>query len=400
MFRLFFVTALSVCIILSCKKDESDNNEDSVIYDETGMLGLADSPWPCEGHDSRRTSQSPYHGPASVTATLIYDSSPGMHHSDALSPAIDALGNLYCGAWVDVIKFSADHNFEWIYEAGLYLRNIQPVGRDGTIYIGGFDQYGVQNYTDGMIIALDGSNNTKWEFELPNDHGGGIFGALAIGSNGTIYAVDKSDGLFAINQQGKKLWSYKLDRSSYSSPAVAPDGTIYVVDYDDNLYAIKPNGKLLWKYQAGKDINYDAIVAKDGTAYIGSENSLLAIGLNGEKQWEFDLPGAALNVPSLANDGTLFIACTDKNIYAINSDGSLKWKYDTGGSVFAAITIDAAGSLYFGTYADSGKLMSVSNLGQFIWEYPLGLGYSQPVIDDDGTLYVGTGDGKIYALGE
>ncbi|MCD4793641.1 MAG: PQQ-binding-like beta-propeller repeat protein [Bacteroidales bacterium] len=396
-FTIIFVAVF----IISCKKDEPEIHEDPIVYDETGMLGLADSPWPCDGHDSRRTSQSPYNGPSSVSASMIYDSSPGFHISDATSPAIDASGNLYCPAWTRVLKFSSSHNFEWENETGLYLTNIQPIAKDGIIYIGGFDQYGVQNYTEGLIIAIDQSNKTKWEFEMPDDKEGGIFGALAIGSNGTIYAVDKSGFLFAINKLGQKLWSFKLDRlRSYSSPAIAPDGTIFVVDYDDNLYAVKPNGELLWKYPAGKDINYDPIVAIDGTVYIGSENSLLAVSLTGEKQWEYSLPDAATNRPSLANDGTIFIACNDKNLYAINSDGSLKWTYNAGGFITSPSTIDVAGNIYLGAVSDSSKLISVSSQGELIWEYPLGLGYGQPVIDADGTLYVGTSEGKIYALTE
>jgi len=399
MFNKCIVVLLFTSVLFACKKEDKVA-EDPIVYDESGMLGLADSPWPCEGHDSRRTSQSPYNGPTSVRATLIYDSSPEIHQADALSPAIDAVGNLYCGAWVDFLKFSDDHVFEWKFEAAMYLRNLPPISKEGTIYIGGFDQYGVQNYTDGQLIALDEAMNQKWLFDLPDQYDGGIFGALAIGSNGTIYAVDKSDGLFAINKQGKKLWSYKLESSSYSSPSIAPDGTIYAIDYDDNLYAIKPTGELLWKYPAGKDIGYEPIVTIDGTVYIGSENSLLAIGINGQKQWEYDLPDAATNRPSLADDGTVFIACADNNIYAVNSNGTIKWKYDTGGFVSAPITIDAGGSIYFGTFINTGKIMSVSGQGQFIWEYPLSLGYSQPVIDNDGTLYVGTVDGKIYALAQ
>ena len=389
---------LVICVLVSCKKEDALPKEDPILYDESGMMGLADSPWPCEGHDSRRTSQSPYNGPTNVKSEFIYDSSPGIHHSDALSPAFDAAGNLYCGAWVNLLKFSSNHNFEWKNEANLYLRNIPPIGKDGTIYIGGFDQYGVQNYTDGQIIAIDESNNQKWLFDLPNQHEGGIFGALAIGSNGTIYAVDKSDGLFAINKAGQKLWSYKLERFSYSSPAIAPDGTVYVVDYDDNIYAIKPEGKLHWKYSSDKDIDYEVIVGTDGSAYIGSENSLLAIGANGEKLWEFDMPDAATNRPSIATDGTIYVACADNNIYAINNNGSQKWEFDTGGYVTAPITIDASGSIYFGTAADEGKLMSVSNQGVIIWEHPICLGYSQPVINSDGALYVGAGDGKIFVL--
>jgi outer membrane protein assembly factor BamB len=393
------ILAMVATIFFSCSKEDTKVNEDPVVYDETGMLGLVNSPWPCEGHDSRRTSQSVYKGPGSVNAKLIYNTSPGIHHSDALSPAFDAAGNLYCGAWVSVLKFSNTQTFEWEYEATLYLRNIPPIAKDGIIYVGGFDQYGVQNYTDGKLVALDESMNIKWEFELPDNHEGGIFGAPAIGSNGTIYIVDKSGGLFAINKAGQKIWTYPLASSSYSSPSIAPDGTIYVIDYDDNLYAIKPTGELLFKYPAEKDINYEAIVGTDGTAYVGSENSLLAVGLNGEKKWEYALSDAAINRPSLANDGTIYIACADNHIYAVNANGTLKWNYDTGGKVTAPITIDADGCIYFGTI-DTNKLMSVSNLGAFIWEYTLGLGYSQPVIDASGALYAGTEEGEIYVITE
>lgn len=394
-----FILTMTFAIFFSCTKDDTKVNEDPVVYDETGMLGLVNSPWPCEGHDSRRTSQSAYKGPASVNAKLIYDTSPGIHISDALSPAFDAAGNLYCGAWVSVLKFSNTLVFEWEYEAALYLRNIPPIAEDGTLYVGGFDQYGVQNYTDGKLVALDESMNIKWEFELPDNHEGGIFGAPAIASNGTIYIVDKSDGLFAINKAGQKLWSYPLGSTSYSSPAIAPDGTIYVIDYDDNLYAVKPTGELLFKYPAGKDINYEAIVATDGTAYVGSENSLLAVGLNGEKKWEYALPDAAINRPSLANDGTIYIACADNYIYAVNANGTPNWNYHAGGNVTAPITIDADGNIYFGTI-DTDKLMSVSSQGAFIWEHALDLGYSQPVIDANGALYVGTEDGKIFVITE
>lgn len=395
-FTIIFV----VVFIISCKKDEPEIHEDPIVYDETGMLGLADSPWPCDGHDSRRTSQSPYNGPSNVNAIMIYDSSPGFHTSDATSPAIDASGNLFCMAWTRVLKFSSNHDFEWENGTGLYLRNIPPIAKDGTIYIGGFYQQSVTNFTTGLIIALDQSNNTKWKFKTPDEYDGGIWGALAIGSNGTIYTVDASDGLFAINKQGKKLWSYQPDRLTCSSPAIAPDGTIYVIDSDDNLYAIKPEGELLWKYPAGKDINYDPVTGIDGTVYIGTENSLLAVDKIGDKLWEYNLPDAAINRPSLANDGTIIITCADNNIYAINSDGSLKWNYNTNGNVTSPTTIDAAGSIYFGTKPDSAKIISISNQGQLLWEYPLWLGYVQPVIGADGTLYVGTAEGKIYALTE
>ena len=50
----------------------------------------------------------------------------------------------------------------------------------------------------------------------------------------------------------------------------------------------------------------------------------------------------------------------DNNIYALNSDGTLKWKYATGDH----------------------------------------LNLNSPAIGNDGTIYIGSWDGKLYAFGD
>jgi outer membrane protein assembly factor BamB len=51
------------------------------------------------------------------------------------------------------------------------------------------------------------------------------------------------------------------------------------------------------------------------------------------------------------------VASDDHNVYAINPNGSQKWKFATGGAVF-----------------------------------------SSPTIGSDGTIYVGSNDGNVYAI--
>ena len=96
----------------SCEKDENNYKPNSIV-DSTGLMGMLDSPWPCEGHDSRRSSQSPYNGPDDSTVVWTYNASPGYHVEKALSPVIDNEGNLYSIVWMSLLKLDASGNELW-----------------------------------------------------------------------------------------------------------------------------------------------------------------------------------------------------------------------------------------------------------------------------------------------
>jgi hypothetical protein len=392
-FRIFIF--LLITIAFSCSKDGIQSG------DETGRGGvtLANSPWPCEGHDARRSSQSNFYGPDTVSASIIYDGSTSSSFvSYSLSPAFDSAGNLFVGDWGGLVKLSGLYEVEAASPSMIDIKELPAIASDGSVYIG--LQYSNGSLTSGTLVAYNTLLQLTWEFNFPDQVKGGVWGAVAIGPNGSIYVVDKAGGLFAFNHIGKKIWQYKLGGSSYSSPAVANDGPIYVTDNENVIYAISPKGKLKWKYPVGKKILPDAVVDTVGTVYIGTENSLLAIANTGIMTWEFDLPGSAITRVSLANDGTAYIACENEYIYAISDNGEKKWDYHTQGRVYHAITIDAGGSLYFGGYfSNQTKIVSVSALGRFIWEYPLDMAYqTQPVIGKEKTLFVGARNCRVYKL--
>jgi outer membrane protein assembly factor BamB len=78
--------------------------------------------------------------------------------------------------------------------------------------------------------------------------------------------------------------------------------------------------------------------------------------------------------------------------------GTLRWSYTTGGSVQSSPAIGADGTVYVGS--DDGKLYALDGAtGVLKWSYTTGDGVSSsPAVGPDGTVYVGSGDGKVYAL--
>jgi outer membrane protein assembly factor BamB len=74
----------------------------------------------------------------------------------------------------------------------------------------------------------------------------------------------------------------------------------------------------------------------------------------------------------------------------------LKWTFATGNSSSPAIGSD--GTVYVGS--TDGKLYAVTPAGMLKWAFATGNSIeSSPAIGSDGTLYVGSDDGNLYAIG-
>jgi len=137
-------------------------------------------------------------------------------------------------------------------------------------------------------------------------------------------------------------------------------------------------------------------------------------------KWTFKTGGAVLASATLA-DGTLFIGSDDKALYALDPvTGAEKWKFATGGPVRSTAAV-ADGAVFFGSY--DGAIYAVGAAdGKLRWKFETegerkftakGLHGSKPkqqLIPDPwdcylsspavagGRLYVGSGDGHVYAL--
>ncbi|WP_239618389.1 S-layer homology domain-containing protein [Cohnella mopanensis] len=85
------------------------------------------------------------------------------------------------------------------------------------------------------------------------------------------------------------------------------------------------------------------------------------------------------------------------NLYLPSSNGVERWAFETGGAINSSSpAIGADGTVYVGS--TDGKLYAVDKKGKKKWEFATGAAvYSSPAISADGTVYVGS-DVKLYAI--
>ncbi|MCK5686946.1 VCBS repeat-containing protein, partial [bacterium] len=96
------------------------------------------------------------------------------------------------------------------------------------------------------------------------------------------------------------------------------------------------------------------------TVFIGSDaNSLHAIdAVSGTQIWSYATGGQIRNGALLAGNGYLYFGSADDSLYCLNNNGTKRWSYGTGGDIYmsnAAMAID--GSVYIGSY--DNKLYAV-----------------------------------------
>ncbi len=88
---------------------------------------------------------------------------------------------------------------------------------------------------------------------------------------------------------------------------------------------------------------------------------------------------------------------TGRAIGRIPTEGTLRWQVQTGGYVESSAAIGGDGTVYVGS--SDGKLYSISTVGAVRWTYQTGSWIdSSPALGPDGAIYVGAFDG-LYCIG-
>jgi len=138
-------------------------------------------------------------------------------------------------------------------------------------------------------------------------------------------------------------------------------------------------------------------IGPDNTAYVGCSNGAVIARRQSNSFLKFIQPDPSefYAAPVLADDGTIFIGCSNDTIYILNSDLTVKSRVDVGGEVNATGALGADGTAYFQT-ADS--IVALRSDGTTLWTFPSGGGSAAPVVGTDGTVYVVNQDGMVYAL--
>ena len=112
-------------------------------------------------------------------------------------------------------------------------------------------------------------------------------------------------------------------------PAVGPDGSIYAVDVFDNLFAVSASGNVQWS--AGEAGSKGLDVGPDGTIYTGNENWIKAFNPDGSLKWTFvQSPRAFVLIDvAVGPDGHLYaVASSGMGVFSLRDNGAaaeLRW---------------------------------------------------------------------------
>ena len=183
-----------------------------------------------------------------------------------------------------------------------------------------------------------------------------------------------------------------------SSPAIAPDGTVYLGSWDNSLYAIGSDGDIQWTFATENGISSSPAIGPDGTIYVGSYDlDIYAILPDGSFLWKYDCWDPVYSSPAVCPDGTVVVGSTDGGLVGMNPDGTRRFNYRSGDAIFSSPAVDAEGNIYVGTW--NNKLLSLTSAGEKRWVFYPDKGVeSSPALGADGTVYAAAMNGKLYAL--
>jgi len=150
--------------------------------------------------------------------------------------------------------------------------------------------------------------------------------------------------------------------------------------------------------------------AKNGTVYVGcSDGNLYAIKADGTIKWVYEGGIQIATTPAVyyspdgenaQYDGTVYVGFRNGVVLAIDPSGDLKWACEVGDEVTTSFALAADGTIYVGV--DNGELAAILPDGRKWWSFPI-LGHgelSDPAVGADGTIYFGTAgtDTRFYAV--
>lgn len=269
-----------------------------------------------------------------------------------------------------------------------------PTVSDGVVYTCAAD---ISEESGGVVYALDSGRGTiEWQSKVS-----GLVNSKPIvvdetvyvaGFNGRFYALDANSGVveWEFDSRGDELRRFESGR--VTPPAVV-DGTAYVGTHD-GLYAFDATtGTRKWQHQSDDRMWIPTVV--DGTVYVVSEDTLHAIeAVGGMSRWESELADYG-RAPAVVN-GTVYVGCKN-GVYAVDAaTGAVEWHHETE-SRMRTMPVVVDNTLYMGS-GDARIFGLNATDGKMQWQYSLEQSSTTHTVVINENLFVGTGN-ALYVFG-
>ena len=260
----------------------------------------------------------------------------------------------------------------------------------------------VCSYPGGLYCVNASSGDTIWNETIEEDVEWWAASPLVRGD--TVFVNSFSDAkLLAFHINGTELWEIDTPGSTgkYASPA-ASDGKIFFAGGDPALYCADiKNHSVLWTFNtSGTVITTPAI--EDSRVFFATKDQMYSLDTDGNEIWSRDFNGT-ISSPAVAY-GNVYIGSSfaEKKLYCFNaSDGSVVRTKSVEGAILSSPAVDVENeAVYFGVNSGEGTVYALNALnGSVEWTYATGNYIMSPPSVSDGTIFIGSDSGYLYAFG-
>jgi outer membrane protein assembly factor BamB len=357
---------------------------------------------------AQRTGRSLVAGPRRARPKWVFRTRGRIYADAAIAPG----GETVYVASHDhhLYAVGSDGRERWSYDAGGKIWTSPSIGRDGTVYFGSDADRLVALYPDGRQRWIFSTEQPASKDHKPEAGRYDVDTSPALAADGSVIFGCHTN-LFALRaRSGSTRWVFTAGVGKakiFSSPALGYDGAIYFGTQGRYFFALDRDSKVLWHHKTGRDNDSTPAVGDDGTIYFGSDDGKLrAIAPGGTPRWEADV-GSPIRAPvAIGHDGTVLASTFGKRPFLAAYDpqqGAEKWRFEIepGEGDFYGIQsgalVDRDGFVYFG--GRDKHVYCLSPQGELVWRHETGDQVdSGPALGPDGTLYVGSDDGRMYAF--
>jgi outer membrane protein assembly factor BamB len=158
--------------------------------------------------------------------------------------------------------FWPDGTEKWVFETTATVRASPAIGKDGTVYFGGYS---------GGLYAVESTGGSRWVFDTDSSS---VWGTPAVDHDRVYFG--SGNYLYAISTDGELKWRFRTD-GAVSSPAIDAERCIWFGSNDGHLYNLTRSGALKDKLQFEDLVSGSPVITYDGTIYLRDMHFLRAL---------------------------------------------------------------------------------------------------------------------------
>jgi outer membrane protein assembly factor BamB len=282
-----------------------------------------------------------------------------------------------------------------------------PAVVDGVVYIGcnspdNFPVGTIPPPQTCIVYALNAYNGEEiWNFSVdgwassPTTVDGVVYFGTSNGNTGVFYALQATNG--------SKIWDFSDGLGAVSASPAVVDGVVYFSAFDGGVYALNASsGQEYWRTFTSGGRSSPAVI--NGVVYVGSTlHQIYALdAISGSILWNYTTGGLVWSSPAYANS-EIYIGSDDGHLYCLDANtGAEVWNF-TSPIIYTDIEsspVFCSGVVYFTAY--SNLFVVNASSGTQLWNYDIGgnLADAGEIAVDGGVVYVGSGNGYMYAFGD